>query len=292
MKALVIAVKDIKMHWRSPMFIFSIFLSLLPIVGGRMLFEYIGAYIEIPPIFLVNLIFTFSLPCLVLALLLSNASIISKERSEGTILTLFSQPISNASIILGKFVSIFSNSVIFSFVCILAIKIFHSYIWEVTGFISEGQLLTYFFFATLLFQLPIIGLTILTSSIFKRSAAVTIIVILIYEIPAVLYSSQLILSSSPPFGLNILQVLLILLGSIMGYILVRMPPLQVKEPSLVKYTPINVNAQRLFYFLTSPSSEISILEVVISISSLIAITAVSLLLSLLVIRKYRSEYLE
>jgi len=301
MKVLIIASKDIKTHLKRPSFIFSIFLSSLAIIGPRIFFDYLDiAPVALPPVFLVNLMFTFTLPCLGLALLLSNADILARERSEGTTLILFSQPVSNFSIIMGKFIAILFSSLIFALLNTLFIKILHPYIWEIRGFLSEGQLLSSFFLAALIFQLPIAGLTLLFSSIFKRSVIVPIIVIFIYQILAIIYSSHLVVRLPAKFVVRheLIQIFIILLGSIFGYTLyalgedIPVRGMAIEEPTAIKYMPINVNAQRLFYFLTSPDPGIETFEVAISIFSLTMITAITLFLSLLIIRRARSEYLE
>lgn len=294
MKAVAIAVKDIKGLLKSPRFFFSLLLSSLAIIGLKILYS---GRILVSPIYWTHLIFTFSLPCLGLAILASNSDILTKERSAGTLLIIFSQPISDMSIILGKFMAMFFSSFVFASLNALLIKIMHPYIWEITGFLSEGELLGSFFVVALLFQLPIIGLTLLFSSMLKRSATVTIMVILIYQLLAVIYSSQLLWTLPGPMGLAqlsiVIQMLFMLIGSILGYDLVMMVPfLNVKEPSVTKYIPVNVNAQRIFYFLVSPNPEIGVFEIVLSVSSLIAIFVASLFLSFLVIRRTRREYLE
>ena len=94
---------------------------------------------------------------------------------------------------------------------------------------------------------------LLFSSIFKRSATITIVVILIYEGLAILYASQLIWSIPQHIpsiaGLSILiQIFILLLGSILGYDIVRITTvLSINEPWVIKYLPINVNSQRLLY---------------------------------------------
>ncbi|MGQ9465902.1 MAG: ABC transporter permease, partial [bacterium] len=220
MRALGIASKDTKKLLRSPKFYFSLFLASIAIVGLKVLSS--APFLPIPPMYWARFIFTFSLPCLGLAILTSNSDIISSEFSEGTILVLYSQPVSNASIIFGKFFAMFLSSVIFTGFDTLLIKFLHPYIWETTGFVSEAQILACFFLVALIFQLPIIGLTILFSSIFKRSATVTIVVIFVYEALAILYASQLIWST-PQYmpgvaGLaTVIQIFILLLGSILGY---------------------------------------------------------------------------
>jgi ABC-type transport system involved in multi-copper enzyme maturation permease subunit len=299
-KPLIIASKDIKMHLKSPKFIFSIPLSSSAIIGLRILFDSLHITpITINPIFLMDVTFTLTLPCMGLALLLSNADIIARERSEGTILILFSQPISNTSIILGKFIATLFSGIIYIFTNILLLRILHPYMFEISGFITEGQLISSLLLAELIFILPIIGLTILFSLIFRRSVTVTIMVILIYETLAILYSSQLTLTLTLPIPLGVrrelIQILVILLGSILGYMMYtlgQLTPLTIKEPPLIKYIPINVNAQRLLHFLISPSPTIQISEIIISVSSLIAITMVTITLSLLLIKRARSEHLD
>ena len=296
MKVLVIASKDIKRLLKSPKFYFSLFLASMAIVGLKILFS--APFLPIPPMFFAQFIFTFSLPCLGLAILTSNSDILSSENSEGTILILYSQPVSNASIVFGKFFAMFLSSVIFTGFDTLLIKFLHPYMWEATGFISETQILACFFFVALLFQLPIIGLTLLSSSIFRRSATITIVVILIYESLAILYASQLqwsIPQHVPGIaGLSILiQIFILLLGSILGYDIVRITPiLSINEPELIKYLPINVNSQRLLYFLILPNPEIALTEALISLLSIVMITTLSILLSFLIIKKKRSEYRE
>ena len=297
MKALAIALKDTKKLLKSPKFYFSLFLASMAIIGLKVLFS--APFLPISPMHWAQFIFTFSLSCLGLAILISNSDILTSEYSEGTILILFSQPVSNSSIIFGKFLAMLFCSAVFAGLDTLLIKFLHSYIWEVTGFVSEAQVLVSFFLVTFLFQLPIIGLTLLFSSIFKRSATVTIVVILIYEALAILYASQLVwkIPHNMPAGMvgiaMLIQTFILLLGSILGYDIVRIAPaLSIKEPEVIKYLPINVNSQRLLYFLISPNSEIKPTEVIISSSCLLAITAVSLILSLLVIKKKRSEYLD
>lgn len=296
MRALAIALKDAKRGLKSPKFYFSLFLASMAIVGLKVLFS--APFLPIPPMYWAQFIFTFSLPCLGLAILMSHSDIISSERSEGTILVLYSQPVSNASIIFGKFFAMFLSSIIFTGFDTLLIKFLHAYIWETTGFVNETQILACFFFVALIFQLPIIGLTLVSSSIFKRSATVTIAVILVYEALAILYASQLLWNI--PQGVPgvtglaiIIHIFVLLLGSILGYDIVRMTPvLSIQEPEVIKYLPINVNSQRLLYFLVSPNPEIALPEVIISLLSIILITALSTILSFLVIKKKRSEYLE
>lgn len=296
MKALVIASKDTKRLLKSPKFYFSLFLASIAIVGLKALFY--SPFLPIPPMFWAQFIFTFSLPCLGLAALTSNSDIISSENSEGTILVLYSQPVSNASIVFGKFLTMLLSSIIFTGFDTLLIKFLHPYIWETTGFVNETQILACFFLVALIFQLPIIGLTILFSSIFRRSATITIVVILIYEGLAILYASQLLWSIPQHVpgiaGLAILiNIFILLLGSILGYDIVRVTQiLTIHEPEVIKYLPINVNSQRLLYFLISPNPEIALPEVIISLLSLIAITTLSIILSFFVIKKKRSEYTE
>lgn len=295
MKALAIALKDTKRLLESPKFYFSLFLASIAIVGLKVLFS--APSLPIPPMYWAQFIFTFSLPCLGLAVLTSNSDILTSESSEGTILILFSQPISNASIILGKFLAMLFGSIIFAGLDSLLIKFLHPYIWEATGFVSEAQILVSFFFVALLFQLPIIALALLFSSFFRRSAMVTIVVILIYEALAILYASQLIWSLPqriPMVGIGMLiQIFVLLLGSVLGYDIVRITPaFSIREPELIKYIPINVNSQRLLYFLISPNPEIKLVEVVISLLCLLAITTMSVILSLLIVRRRRSEYLD
>jgi ABC-type transport system involved in multi-copper enzyme maturation permease subunit len=295
-RALTITAKDTKRLLKSPKFYFSLFLTSMAIVGLKVLSSV--PFLPLPPMFLARFIFTLSLPCLGLAILSSNSDIMSSEYSEGTILVLYSQPVSNASIILGKFFAMLLSSLIFTGFDTLLIKFLHPYIWETTEFVSETQILTCYFFAALLFQLPIIGLTLLFSSLFKRSATITIVVILIYETLAVLYASQLIWSVPQHVpgiaGLSILiQIFILLLGSILGYDIVRITPaLSINEPEVIKYLPINVNSQRLLYFLISPNPEIALPEALISLLSIIMITVLSILLSFLVIKRKRSEYRE
>lgn len=295
MRALAITLKDTKRLLKSPKFYFSLFLASMAIVGLKVLFS--APFLPIPPMYWAQFIFTFSLPCLGLAILTSNSDILTSESSEGTILILFSQPVSNASIIFEKFLAMLFSSILFTGLDTLLIKFLHPYIWEATGFVSEAQILVCFFLAALLFQLPIIGLTLLFSSIFRRSAMVIIVVILIYEALAVFYASQLIWSLPqhiPIVGIAMLiQIFLLLLGSILGYDIVRITPaFSIKEPELIKYMPINVNSQRLLYFLISPNPEIKLAEVVISLLCLLAITTMSLILSIVIIRKRRREYLD
>lgn len=296
MKALTLASKDVKRLIKSPRFIFALLLSSLASVGLKIILSSI--LLQLFSLYIVRFIFTFTLPFLLLAILVSNSDIVSSERSEGTILTLFSQPISNASIVLGKFLAMLLTSVAFTSFNVLIITLLHPYVWEMTGFISQFQFSGSFFLAAMLFQLPIIGLTLLSSSLFKRSAVVTILVILAYEIPAIIYASQLIWQVAqdgvhiPAFSL--IQVLITLIGSILGYdlISIRVPLVTIQEPELIRYIPINVNAQRLFYFLTPMSPNLKVVDVLPSIISLIALTALTVILSLLVVRKWRSEYLE
>jgi ABC-type transport system involved in multi-copper enzyme maturation permease subunit len=301
MKFLVIAFKDIKEHLKGPKFYFSLFLSSLAIIGLRVLFDIMRIpAVAINAIFLINLIFTLSLPFIGLALLLLNADALTKERSEGTILILFYLPISDTSIILGKFITIFLSGILYTFVNVLLLRILHPYIFEATGFVTENQLIFSFFLAELLFLLPIIGLTLIFSLIFRRSATVIIMIILVYEVLAVLYSSQLVLTLPTPFviGRELVQIFVILMGSVLGYmmytagLLIPVSGLVIEEPPIIKYLPINVNAQRVFYFLTSPSPRIQTLEVAISIFWLLLITIVLIFISLVLIKKARSEYLE
>lgn len=298
MKALAIISKDTKKLLKSPKFYFSFLLASMAIIGLKILFS--SLFLSISPMFWARFIFTFSLPCLGLAVLMSNSDILSSENSDGTILILYSQPISNASIFLGKFFTMLLSSLMFTGFDTLLIKFLHPYIWESTGFFSENQVLACYFLAALLFQLPIISLILLFSSIFKRSATIIIVVILLYEGLAILYASQLVWSI-PQYqhipgigGLAILaQIFILLLGSILGYDIVRISPiLSIHEPEVIKYLPINVNSQRLLYFLISPSPEIPLSEAIISLLSIILMTALSIILTLFIIKKKRSEYRE
>jgi hypothetical protein len=76
-------------------------------------------------------------------------------------------------------------------------------------------------------------------------------------------------------------------SGVSGSILVK-----ITEPPILKFIPINANAQRLLYLLTSPNPATETLEIMASVLGLIGITALSLFLSLPVIRKARAEYTE
>jgi len=307
MKTLVVASKDVKRLLKTPRFVFSLFLSSLAIIGLKVIFS--PFLLQMFSFYLARFIFTFTLPFLLIAFLTSNSDIVASERSEGTILTIFTQPISNASIVLGKFVAMFLTSVAFASFNALLIILLHPYIWEMTGFINEVQFLGSFLLATILFLLPVGGLTLLFSSIFKRSAMVTILVVLAYEIPAIIYASQLTWEA-PMHGIfpaipiiqifvmligsiPIIQIFVMLIGSILGYDLIRtVPVITVTEPEIIKYIPINVNAQRFLYFLTLTNPGIEFNDVLASILSILALTAITIILSLLVIKRWRTEYLE
>lgn len=296
MKALTLASKDIKRLIKSPRFVFALVLSSFAAIGLKIFLSSI--LLQLFSLYIARLIFTFTLPFLLLAILVSNSDIVSSERLEGTIITLFSQPISNASIVLGKFLAMFLTSTVFTSFNVLMIMLLHPYIWEMTGFLSQDQFLSSFFLSAMLFQLPIIGLTLLFSSIFKRSAVVTILVILTYEIPAIIYASQLTWQAAfngPRIpALPIIQVFIMLIGSILGYdlISIRMPFATVEEPEILKYIPVNVNAQRFFYSLTSTNQDFKLNDVIISTSFLIIWTALTMVISLIIIRRWRSEYSE
>ncbi|MEM2146017.1 MAG: ABC transporter permease subunit [Candidatus Jordarchaeaceae archaeon] len=304
MKTFAITLKDLKRLLKSPRFYFSLFLASMAVVGIKVLFSL--PFLPIPPMFWAQFIFTFSLPCLGLAILTSCSDIISSESSEGTLLTLFYQPISDFSIVFGKFLAMLTASVIFTALNTVLIKFLHSYIWESTAFVSESQILFCFFLVALLFQLSIIGLTMFFSSIFRRSSTVTIMVIVFYEALAIIYASQLFLGTqqgvSGDFsGSTVLsqirQILVLLLGSLLGYDIVSIiaslgPTISISEPEIIKYLPVNVDAQRILYFLISPNSKILLTEVLVSLIYILALTVLTLSLSILSIKKKRKEYLD
>jgi len=91
------------------------------------------------------------------------------------------------------------------------------------------------------------------------------------------------------------RALVALSGGVLGYAAYAFAPfiprMVVEEPAVLKYLPANVNAQRLFHFLTSPSPRAAAPEVALSALSLLAVTALVLLLSTLVLRRIRGEYL-
>ncbi|MEM2690819.1 MAG: ABC transporter permease subunit [Candidatus Bathyarchaeia archaeon] len=298
MKALTLAFKDAKRLVKSPRFIFALLLSSFAVIGLRILLS--TFLLQLFSIYVARFIFTFTLPFLLLAILVLNSDIMSYERSEGTILTLFSQPISNASIVLGKFLAMLSTSVAFTSFNALMIVMLHPYIWETTGFISQYQFLSSFFFAAMLFQLPVIGLTLLFSSLFKRSAVVTILVILACEIPAIIYASQLMWQvQNGAYTLlplhSVRQILTMLIGSILGYDLIltaRVFRITFKEPEILKFIPVNVNAQRVYYFLSTTNPDLQVIDITFSIISLIALTLATVTISILIVRRWRAEYLE
>jgi hypothetical protein len=82
------------------------------------------------------------------------------------------------------------------------------------------------------------------------------------------------LKSEPPSGIS-------------GSVLVK-----ITEPPILKFIPINANAQRLLYLLTPPNPATETLEIMAGALGLIGITALTLFLSLLVIRNARAEYTE
>jgi ABC-type transport system involved in multi-copper enzyme maturation permease subunit len=341
-KALAIAQKDIERLLKSVRFFFSMILASLVALGLLLLPHFITTSQPVPSgagTFLssnLNLtllfVFTLVLPGLILAFFISHSDILSRERSEGTISILFSQPVSNMSIVLGKFLTIVFTSLVFSLLNVLLLGAALSSL-GVTPFMFVP-----FFFAILLFQLSIGGLTLLFSSLFKRSFMVLVMVVFFYVILVILYSSQLTLSldlsglsgSLPPgvvqqmerslrdsesevrliimftgilFGYATVPlvntVLSGLLSGLTGSLATLVPSgmsgsvlVKIMEPPILRFIPINVNAQRLLYLLTSPNPAIETLEIVASVFGLIGITALSLFLSLLVIRKARAEYTE
>jgi len=325
-KALAIAQKDIKRLLKSLRFFFSIILSSLValgillfsrLAGGQQMVSGVGMFVS--PSLLIQLVFTFTLPGLILAVLISHSDILSRERSEGTILTLFSQPVSNMAIIFGKFLTMGFTSLVFSLLNVLLLGVALSSLGIASSPLGAGSLLASFFFAALLFQLSIGGLALLFSSIFKRSFMVLVAVILVHAFLVIIYSSQLTLSISASPGSEAtaqamestlkaaetgIKIVFMLFGIILGYAIVSVPNtmtsslpsnlsstqlVKVVEPPVFKFMPINVNAQRLLYFLTSPNPQIEILEPVASVLGLVGITALWLFLSLLIIRRARME---
>lgn len=299
----VIAVKDIKSLVRSPRF----YVSTLFSGAGILFFWFIGfPGWEWNPTAFLRIIFTISLPCMGGAILFSVSDLISREREKGTITILLTQPVSDLSIVLGKFISALFCAITFATFNSLALaSYYYSDVGEFLPF-STGTLL---FLSFVLFQLAVIGLALPLSTLIKRSIAVPLAVIIIYFAIAALYSFATVstMAASPDapweirviierpevfilsilaFGLIGLEFLISIQRFMRGLVIIT-------EPEVIKYMPINVDAQRIFYYLLGTDQElvglVGLSEAFLSGLALIATLLLGIISSTKLMRKVSAE---
>jgi len=306
MKAIAITVKDVKRLLHGYRFYVSASLCVLvnvflPLIKNlfkspwerRIVFE----LWFIKPYYAVTLI------SLGFALLISISDIVSREKDKGTLTFLFALPISSFDVVFGKFLVMLSVICIFSVLNSLSFVLI-VYIYnrntEFSYFYGSTVMLSYFI-SIMLFQIAIGGLILFTSSIFKRSSLVPLAVIFLYLLPAVLYSKvfidNLIANPEPvaetfhikPFfaALYLRQYFPYIFIAIMlfGLGVLIEPSWLVYEPQVIKYLPLIVNAQRIFYKALIPEFNIGLFDLLMSGIIPLIIGIISFVLALKIIAK-------
>ncbi len=219
--------------------------------------------------------FSYTIPFLGFATLFACVDVVSRERENGTINLLFTQPIPVHNIALGKFIGAVCAAGILSLVNVVTIYVIHILLYGSTIGVDKVLLVlsTY-----MLFCYAVVGFTIFFSTIIKHSMPV-------FVLAAVFY---FFLVESYAFG-TLANMKFLDLGPLIVVLFVGMwvvwPANLAYEPnSILRYMAPNVDAHRIAFSYFSPNI-IPAQEIGLSIVALLAIGTAGSALSILLLRR-------
>jgi ABC-type transport system involved in multi-copper enzyme maturation permease subunit len=282
-KALVIAERDIKGLLFSFRFLLSIFMSMWAVVFLQLTRAPVRDGASLASIF-----FYMSLLSLGLALLSSTSDVISREREKGTLSILLSQPVSNLDVILGKLLTVVFCIVIFLSVNLISFAIAYPS--------AANRYALSLFVSLLLSELAMGGMILIASTLTTRSMLVYTFAVLFYLIPSIAYGIAFTVSFLSNPGLDLVKPFLQRIDRVSFFTMaVALGGLEVfkfsrtwlvAEPPILKFLPVNVNSQRVFYHLSNPTLfNFSLFDVVLSGVGLIAIFTLAFFISTMLFGK-------
>lgn len=227
-----------------------------------------------PDIYLV-MTFSYSIPFLAFAVLLTSAGMISREWENGTVRLLFAQPLSDLDIVSGKIAGALFASCVLSLVNVGLIYILSVLLYG--SIISIDKVLVLLLVYALFFY-AILGLTLLFSTATKNSMGAFVISGIIYVVFVEIYAIQTMANMK---FIDLAPALLVLF---VGMWIVWPQNLVYEAGWVWKYIAPNVDAHRIVFGYLSPSS-IPAQEISQSIIALLAVGTVGLILSILLVRR-------